>query len=138
MIGTPVERSRQDVLDTIAYSIRLKPDFVMYNILTPFGGTTLYDEGLRDGVLDVEPWLEFMKNPDESFKAQVWDEHFSRDERQDLLLCLSSILLETFLCCSKPLSDSQRCRPTSVCWSAFAGILNWDMDYYREQVHNQR
>ena len=85
MIGTPVERSRQDVLDTIAYSIRLQPDFVMYNILTPFPGTTLYDEGLRDGVLDVEPWLEFMKEPDESFKAQVWDEHFSRDELRDLL-----------------------------------------------------
>ena len=25
-----------------------------------------------------------MKNPDESFKAQVWDEHFSRDELRDL------------------------------------------------------
>ena len=85
MLGTPVERSRQDVLDTIEYSIRLKPDFVMYNILTPFPGTTLYDEGLRDGVLDVEPWLEFMKDPDESFKAQVWDEHFSRSELRDLL-----------------------------------------------------
>ena len=85
MIGTPVERSRQDVLDTIAYSIRLKPDFVMYNILTPFPGTTLYDEGVRDGVLDIEPWLTFMKDPDESFKAQVWDEHFSREELRDLL-----------------------------------------------------
>ena len=30
MIGTPVERTRQDVLDTIEYSIKLKPDFVMY------------------------------------------------------------------------------------------------------------
>ena len=85
MIGTPVERTRQDVLDTIEYSIRLKPDFVMYNILTPFPGTTLYDEGLRDGVLDVRPWTDFMQNPTEEFKAQVWDEHFTRDELRDLL-----------------------------------------------------
>ncbi len=85
MIGTPVERTRQDVLDTIEYSIRLKPDFVMYNILTPFPGTTLYDEGVRDGVLDLKPWIEFMENPTEEFKAQVWDEHFSRDELRDLL-----------------------------------------------------
>lgn len=85
MIGTPVERSRQDVLDTIEYSIQLKPDFVMYNILTPFPGTTLYDEGMRDGVLDVEPWIEFMKNPTEEFKAQVWDEYFTRDELRELL-----------------------------------------------------
>jgi len=85
MIGTPVERTRQDVLDTIRYSIQLKPDFVMYNLLTPFPGTTLYDEGLRDGVLDIDPWWEFMRNPTEEFKAQVWDEHFTRDELRELL-----------------------------------------------------
>ena len=85
MIGTPVERTRQDVLDTIEYSIKLKPDFVMYNIMTPFPGTTLYDEGVRDGVLNVDPWIDFMENPTEEFKAQVWDEHFTRDELRDLL-----------------------------------------------------
>jgi len=85
MIGTPVERTRQDVLDTIDYSIRLNPDFVMYNILTPFPKTTLFDEGLRDGVLDYAPWQRFMEAPDESFKAQVWEEHFSREELRELL-----------------------------------------------------
>jgi len=85
MIGTPVERTRQDVMDTIDYSIRLNPDFVMYNILTPFPGTTLYDEGLRDGVLDIQPWFHFMRAPNEGFKAQVWDEHFTRDELRDML-----------------------------------------------------
>jgi hypothetical protein len=85
MIGTPVERSREDVMDTIRYSIDLDPDFVMYNVLTPFPGTTLYDEGLRDGVLDVEPWYAFMRMPTEDFKAQVWDEHFSRAELREML-----------------------------------------------------
>ena len=85
MIGTPTERSRRDVIDTIEYSIKLDPDFVMYNILTPFPGTTLYDEGMRDGVLDIDPWWTFMRAPDESFKAQVWDEYFSREELRELL-----------------------------------------------------
>ncbi|MEE2750451.1 MAG: radical SAM protein [Myxococcota bacterium] len=85
MIGTPTERSRQDVLDTIDYSIRLKPDFVMYNILTPFPGTTLWDEGQRDGVLDPRPWFHFMENPTDEFKAQVWDEYFTREELRELL-----------------------------------------------------
>ncbi len=85
MIGTPTERSRQDVIDTIEYSVRLNPDFVMYNILTPFPGTALYDEGVRDGVLELEPWLQFMRAPSEEFKAQVWDEFFTRDELRDLL-----------------------------------------------------
>ena len=56
----------------------------MYNILT-FPGTTLYDEGLRDGVLDYEPWKAFMEQPNFDFKAQVWDEHFTREELRDLL-----------------------------------------------------
>jgi radical SAM superfamily enzyme YgiQ (UPF0313 family) len=85
MIGTPTERTRQDVVDTINYSIRLDPDFVMYNIMTPFPGTTLYDEGLRDGVLDIDPWWSFMRAPDEAFKAQVWDEYFTREELRELL-----------------------------------------------------
>ena len=85
MIGTPVERTRADVADTIRYSIQLDPDFVMFNLLTPFPGTTLFDEGLRDGVLDLEPWTQFMRHPDESFKAQVWDEHFTREELRELL-----------------------------------------------------
>jgi anaerobic magnesium-protoporphyrin IX monomethyl ester cyclase len=85
MIGTPTERSREDVWDTIDYAIRLDPDYVMWNVLTPFPGTTLYDEGLRDGVLDLAPWTEFMRQPDEAFKAQVWDEYFTRDELRDLL-----------------------------------------------------
>ncbi len=85
MIGTPVERTRQDVLDTITYAIRLDPDFTMFNLMTPFPGTTLFDEGLEEGVLDLEPWTEFMRNPNESFKAQVWDEHFTREELRELL-----------------------------------------------------
>ena len=85
MLGTPVERTRHDVLDTIDYSIRLKPDFVMYNLMTPFPGTTLYDEGLRDGVLDQAAWDTFMRDPNEEFKAQVWDEYFTREELRELL-----------------------------------------------------
>ena len=76
---------REDVMDTIDYSIRLDPDFVMFNVLTPFPGTTLYDEGMRDGVLDVTPWTNFMLAPREDFKAQVWDEYFTRAELREML-----------------------------------------------------
>jgi radical SAM superfamily enzyme YgiQ (UPF0313 family) len=85
MIGTPTERTRQDVVDTIDYSIRLDPDFVMFNVLTPFPGTTLFDEGLRDGVLDLEPWTDFMRQPNAEFRAQLWDEHFTGEELRVLL-----------------------------------------------------
>ena len=48
MVGTPTERTRRDVHETIDYAIRLDPDYVMFNVMTPFPGTTLYDEGLAD------------------------------------------------------------------------------------------
>ncbi len=85
MIGTPTERTRLDVLRTIRYAIRLKPDFVMFNILTPFPGTRLFDEGIEEGVLQLEPWTRFMADPRPDFRAQVWDQHFTRDELRDLL-----------------------------------------------------
>ena len=85
MIGTPTESTRLDVLRTIRYAIRLQPDFVMFNILTPFPGTKLFDEGVEEGVLQLEPWLAFMGDPRADFRAQVWDQHFTRDELRDLL-----------------------------------------------------
>jgi len=85
LIGTPTERTRLDVLRTIRYAVRLRPDFVMFNILTPFPGTRLFDEGLEEGVLRLEPWRAFMRDPRPDFSAQVWDQHFSRAELRDLL-----------------------------------------------------
>lgn len=85
MIGTPTERTRLDVLRTIRYAIRLRPDFVMFNILTPFPGTRLFDEGVDEGVLRLEPWLDFMADPRADYRAQVWDQYFTRDELRDLL-----------------------------------------------------
>ena len=85
MIGTPVERRREDVMQTIQYAIDLDPDFVMFNILTPFPGTRIFDQGMESGVLDIEPWKSFMANPDEGFKAQVWEEHFTGAELREML-----------------------------------------------------
>jgi anaerobic magnesium-protoporphyrin IX monomethyl ester cyclase len=85
MIGTPTERTRLDVLRTIRYAIRLRPDFVMFNILTPFPGTRLFDEGVEEGVLELEPWTAFMRDPRADYRAQVWDQHFTREELRDLL-----------------------------------------------------
>lgn len=85
MIGTPTERTREDIVRTIDFSIQLQPDFVMYNILTPFPGTTLFDQGLQQGILKLEPWMEFIKTPHEGFVPQNWDEHFKTDELADYL-----------------------------------------------------
>lgn len=85
ILGSPVERSRRDVLRTIDYSIRLKPDFAFYNLLTPFPGTPLFEEGVAEGVLRREPWDEFLRRPYAGFRAPLWERYFTRKELQDLL-----------------------------------------------------
>lgn len=85
MIGTPTEKTRSDILHTIDFSVKLDPDFVMYNILTPFPGTTLFDQGLERQILKLEPWMAFIKEPHEGFVPQNWDEHFKTDELAEYL-----------------------------------------------------
>lgn len=85
LIGTPTERTKADVDRTIRYAIHLRPDFVMFNILTPFPGTRLFDEGVREGVLSEAPWREFMLRPTASFRPPLWEQHFTRQELRDLL-----------------------------------------------------
>jgi radical SAM superfamily enzyme YgiQ (UPF0313 family) len=85
MIGTPTERTRLDVLRTVRYATRLDPDFVMINILTPFPGTQLFDEGIEAGILELEPWLAFIRNPRSDFQAPLWDEHFTKEQLRSML-----------------------------------------------------
>ncbi|MBN1335519.1 MAG: B12-binding domain-containing radical SAM protein [Deltaproteobacteria bacterium] len=80
LLGTPTERTRRDVLRTILFSIRLDPDFALYNILTPFPGTRLYDEGVEEGVIRDDAWRAFLRSPTPEFRAQTWDRHFSADD----------------------------------------------------------
>jgi radical SAM superfamily enzyme YgiQ (UPF0313 family) len=85
ILGTPVERTRQDIHRTIEYSIRLAPDFAFYNLLAPFPGTVLFEEGVAEGVLRREPWEEFLRRPYASFRAPLWEQHFTRRELQGFL-----------------------------------------------------
>lgn len=85
MIGTPSERTRVDVKHTIDFSIRLNPDFVMYNVLTPFPGTRLFEQGVDSGVLSPEPWTAFFRSPHEDFRPPLWDEFFDPAELSALL-----------------------------------------------------
>ncbi len=85
MIGTPAERTRADVMQTIDFSIDLDPDFVMFNILTPFPGTRLFEQGIERGVLEPEPWEAFIRSPSPGFVPPVWSEFFDARELAEML-----------------------------------------------------
>lgn len=85
MIGNPTE-TREDVMDTIALSKRINPDYIHLTILTPFPATEVYFEGLKQGVIKRDVWREFAKNPTPDFEPEYWLENFTKEELFELLV----------------------------------------------------
>lgn len=85
MIGNPTE-TIDDIYSTFKVMRDLNPDYVHMTILTPFPGTKIYLDGLKTGIIKKDYWGEFAKNPTLSFIPPHWDENFSRDELNDLLI----------------------------------------------------
>lgn len=85
LIGCPHERTEEDVMRTINFSKEINPDFALFNILTPYPATRLYEEGLAKGMFKKDHWKEFALNPEKDFKPLIWEEWLSRDELKALL-----------------------------------------------------
>ena len=84
MIGSPTE-TKDQILNTINFAKRLKPDYVHFSITTPFPATQLYYMGIEQGVFEEDYWKEFAINPSEDFIPQPWDAILSRNELMELL-----------------------------------------------------
>jgi radical SAM superfamily enzyme YgiQ (UPF0313 family) len=85
LIGCPHEKIKEDVIKTINFSKEIDPDFALFNILTPYPATRLYEEGLAKGIFKRNCWKEFASNPGKDFQPPFWEEWLSRDELVSLL-----------------------------------------------------
>lgn len=85
MIGCPRE-TKKEIMETIAFAKELKPDFVHITIFTPFPATEIYKMGLREGIIKTDFWREFAQNPVAGFQPKCWEENFTREELQELIV----------------------------------------------------
>ncbi|MFO7559398.1 MAG: radical SAM protein [Desulfobacterales bacterium] len=85
MIGNPDE-TMDDILSTFNFMKVLKADYVHLTILTPFPGTKIYLDGLKNGIIKKDYWREFAKNPTADFQPPHWDEIFSKEALSELLV----------------------------------------------------
>ena len=85
MIGSPKE-TLEDIYQTFKVMKDLNPDYVHLTVLTPFPGTKIYFDGLRNGVIEKDYWREFAKNPTSDFISPYWADIFTRDELCELLI----------------------------------------------------
>ncbi len=84
MIGAPEEK-REDIIQTIRFAKRIKPDFAQFSILTPFPVTGIYKKGLEEKVFITDCWRDFANSPTSDFVPKLWEKELSRDELIHLL-----------------------------------------------------
>ncbi|OPX57893.1 MAG: coproporphyrinogen III oxidase [Methanobacterium sp. PtaB.Bin024] len=58
ILGYPGE-TKEDLDQTIDFSIKLNPDYSQYSILTPFPGTPIYHELHKKGLIDTNNWDKY-------------------------------------------------------------------------------
>ena len=88
LIGCPHEKSREDILHTLRFAQRLNSDFALFNILTPYPDTELYREGLEKGLFKKDFWREFAFHPTKDFEPRVWEESFTKEELEKILISI--------------------------------------------------
>lgn len=79
IIGSP-EETRGDIIQTIKFAKKIKPDFALFSILTPYPATGLYKKGLEEKVLTVDYWRDFAKCPRSDFVPRLWEKELTRNE----------------------------------------------------------
>jgi len=85
MIGQQTETA-SDIADTMRLARSLDPDYTHFTVFCPYPGTGIYAEGLRRGIIRRDVWKEFAAGPRTGFELPVWEEHFTREELQKLLV----------------------------------------------------
>ena len=84
MLGNPGE-TLKEIKKSIKLAKKLKPDYVLFSILTPYPATDIYSLALKQGLIKKDVWQEFAENPRPEFIPPVWEENFSRPQLVKLL-----------------------------------------------------
>jgi len=85
LIGSPHEKTRGDVMQTVDFACRANPDFAMFNILAIYPDTELFRMAVEKGLLSGNYWHDFALKPRRDFEIRFWEEHFRRGELMELL-----------------------------------------------------
>ncbi len=86
MIGCPHEKTREDILKTIDFSIKINADYSVFALFSPYPDTEIYKEGVHQGIINDNPWRKFLVHPDSSDNLTTcWEQYFSKDELLNML-----------------------------------------------------
>ncbi len=81
IIGSPHERTAQEILDVIPFMHDLAPDYVVYSLFTPYPDAPIFAEGVARGLWEADVWERFMRDPrPDHGLPTTWNEHISKEE----------------------------------------------------------
>ncbi len=84
MLGNPGE-TLADIDRTLALARELQPDMLHLNVFMPYPATRLYREAQDSGVIREDVWRQFAQHPTQDFEPPIWEEHFTKQELQELM-----------------------------------------------------
>lgn len=85
IIGLPFEKSREDVINNIERSMDFSPDYAQFSFLEPMPGSQIYEDGVKQGIIDPSGWENFIESPSIDFEPPLWSQYLSKEELADLV-----------------------------------------------------
>ena len=83
MIGIPHE-TKEEMLATVEFAKKLRPDYAQFSICTPYPKVELYFQMLREGIVPEDYWQKFAENPTADFKIKFWNKDFTEEELRQI------------------------------------------------------
>jgi radical SAM superfamily enzyme YgiQ (UPF0313 family) len=110
MVGCPHEETEEMIWRTAKFVSRLRPDYVVYALFTPYPDAPIWAEGVRRGLWERDAWLKFIRDPQPGYKLPTtWNEHFTEPQLFDIFKRLHRsfyfdprVILKTLLTVDNP------------------------------------
>ena len=81
MVGCPHEKTRDQIFDTARFVRKLKPDYVVYALFTPYADAPIFNEGVELGLWKGDEWLNFIRDPQLGYQLPTaWTQYFTEPE----------------------------------------------------------
>lgn len=77
LIGTPYDRTREDIMHTIKFAKKLNPDSAIFSVLVLYPDTALYRIACQKGIILGNEYKNFILNSSMNDYFPVWKEFFS-------------------------------------------------------------
>jgi radical SAM superfamily enzyme YgiQ (UPF0313 family) len=75
ILGLPSHKSRKDILDMYEEVVSLDPDYAMFTVLSLLPSTELFNEAVKECVIEKDYWIKHILDPKPSLVIKPFDKY---------------------------------------------------------------